>query len=201
MKIFGRVLTQAQALAAAAGIAVILAVVAAATSATLMGRYKDAQHATYVSDQEAKQAQRDAAVATAARQAQKVQDDITLASALAEAKTQERVVTRYRTLTQEVPRYVTVEADAVACVPYGLVRVLDAAALGRDPADLELPSGYSDSACAPIEASALAAGILDNYRAFDQNAAQLDALSADVLARVAAANSSAAELDAKRQEE
>jgi hypothetical protein len=170
--------------------AVVVWATAFAIGAAVMGSYKDAKHDAYVAKAAETRALEDAALQADARAKQKAQDDITLASAQAQIITQERIVTRYRTRTEEVPRYVTVQQDAVACVSYGLVRVLDAAALGRDPADLELPPGVTDDTCTALTASALAAGILGNYAVSDANAAQLDGLIADVKARIDAAQPS-----------
>ncbi len=81
-------------------------------------------------------------------------------------------------LITEIERHVTVQS--IACVPYGLVRVLDAAVLGRSAESLALPAGQSDGTCAPIDAPTLARSIAANYGAARLNAAQLDALSATV---------------------
>lgn len=166
----------------------ILTIVAAATGATLMGNYKDAKMAAYRSDVQRAAAEAKAAVIAEAKAQQKAQDDITLASAMANAEAQTKIITLTNDIIKEVPRYVTVTQDARTCVTYGLVRVLDAAATGRNPADLQLPSGVTDDACAPITASALAAGIADNFGIARQNAAQLDTLIADTKAREAARN-------------
>lgn len=109
--------------------------------------------------------------------------------AVAEAQAQDRVHARTITITKEVPRYVTVKADAVTCVPYGLVRVLDATILGvSSPADLALPPGQSDDACAPVKASDLAASIAANYGTSAQNSEQLNALEAWVHQLIETAN-------------
>lgn len=107
-----------------------------------------------------------------------------LDAAVKEAQAQEKIVTRTQTIIKEVPRYVTASQDRGTCVTYGLVRVLDAAALGADPADLELPAGQSDDACAPVKASALAASVAENYGTARQNAQQLDALIEDTRSRI-----------------
>lgn len=126
-------------------------------------------------------AQSEAQALQAANRSLQRQDAVTLAAALAEAKAQEKVVTVTQTLTREVPRYVTVHEDAVVCVPYGLVRLLDASALQADPAGLGLPAGQSDAACSPIKASVLAGTVIENYGLFHSVAEQLTALQSWVV--------------------
>lgn len=109
---------------------------------------------------------------------QKAQDDVSLAHAVSQAQAQERVVYRTQKVLQEVPHYVTPAQDARGCVTYGLVRVLDAAALGVDPGTLQLPAGKSDDTCSPIAPSALASSVAGNYGVAWQNAEQLDGLIA-----------------------
>jgi hypothetical protein len=77
----------------------------------------------------------------------------------------------------EVPRYVTKDQ---ACITYGFIRVLDAAAHGVDPATLNLPAGKSDGTCAPLEPAVVASKLVANITAAKLNAEQLDALSAVV---------------------
>ena len=116
------------------------------------------------------------AVATEKKQAK-----ADVAAAVSEAKAQERIIVRTRTIIERIPDHVSNDSH---CITYGLVRVLDAAALGVDPADLELPPGKSDDACAPVEATTLAGSVVDNYGTARQNAQQLDALIADSRARI-----------------
>lgn len=118
---------------------------------------------------------------------QKKQDAVTLAAALREAAVQQKIATHTVTLTREIPVYVSPRIDSRTCIPYGLVRVLDAAVLGADPAALSLPAGQSDDACAPVDASALAASIAANYGAARANAEQLGALQGWVLGMARAA--------------
>lgn len=107
---------------------------------------------------------------------QKKQDAVTLAAALHEAAAQQKIVTQTVTMTKEIPVYVSPRIDARDCIPYGLVRVLDSAALGADPASLSLPAGQFDDTCAPVKASDLAANVAANYGAARANAEQLGAL-------------------------
>lgn len=135
----------------------------------------------------------DAAVVKAAEDhvaaAEKVQAARDTTAAVTQAQVQERIVYRTTTIIKRIPDHVTPAQDASGCVTYGLVRVLDAAALGADPGDLELPAGKSDDACAPVKASALAASIVENYGVGQQNAEQLNALIADTRARTDLFNS------------
>lgn len=104
------------------------------------------------------------------------QDAVTLAAALREAAAQQKIVAQTVTLTREIPIYVSPRIDSGRCITYGLVRVLDGAVLGTDPAALSLPAGKSDDSCAPVDAAALAANIAANYGAARANAEQLDGL-------------------------
>jgi hypothetical protein len=110
------------------------------------------------------------------------QDAVTLASALKEANAQERVVTVTQTITKEIPAHVPPKVDATVCVPYGLMRLLDASALQADPDSLGLPTGQSDGSCSPVKTSALAESVINNYGVAEANAEQLTALQAWVLA-------------------
>lgn len=110
------------------------------------------------------------------------QDAVTLASALSEAEAQEKVITVTQTITKEIPAHVPPAVDATVCVPYGLIRLLDASALQADPDSLSLPAGQSDGSCAPVKASALAQSVIANYGIAQSNAEQLTALQAWVLA-------------------
>ena len=96
------------------------------------------------------------------------------------AISQAKIVVCYRTLIQKVPIYVT---SAAPCIPWGLVRLHDAAILHVDPSALPLPAGQSDGSCSDVTAAALVAGVLANYSAAEANAQQLTDLQADLAAR------------------
>jgi len=117
---------------------------------------------------------------------QKAEDRVDLAAAVKEATAQNHVTTVIQTVTKEIPRYVTVHQDATVCVPYGLVRLLDATVDQTDPANLKLATGQSDDACSPIKASDLAGSVIANYGAAIANAEQLTALQAWIVANHAA---------------
>lgn len=74
-----------------------------------------------------------------------------------------------RTIIKEVPKYVTVQADADCVVPAGFVRMHDYAAAGR------VPEGPRDSDAAPagIALSAVAETVAENYGACHENAEQV----------------------------
>lgn len=110
------------------------------------------------------------------------QNAVTLSSALNEATAQSKIVTATQTIIKEVPAHVPPQVDATVCVPFGLIRLLDASALQADPDSLGLPSGQSDGSCSPVKASALAQSVINNYGAAEANAEQLTALQAWVLA-------------------
>lgn len=120
-----------------------------------------------------------AAVSTAkaialAKDDQAKRDKITLDSAVKEAQAQHIIETRTVTLTKEIPVHVK---ELTACVPLGLVRVLDAAAIpGTDP-NANAP-GQPDDSCAGISWRAFAADLIDDYGIGQSNAEQLNALIA-----------------------
>lgn len=101
----------------------------------------------------------------------------------------ERIVTRYvdrvqevrtvgATITKEVPRYVTVEADRACVVPVGFVQLHDAAAAGVPPA--ATGAGNPDAPAAGIALSAVAETVAGNYTTCQETAEQLIALQAHV---------------------
>lgn len=117
---------------------------------------------------------------------QKAQDGVALAAAVKEAKAQTQIEVQTVTVTKEIPRYVTIHQDATVCVPYGLVRLLDAAADQTDPSAFQLAPGQSDDTCSPVKASDLAGSVIANYSAAIANAEQLTALQAWIVANHAA---------------
>lgn len=94
------------------------------------------------------------------------------------ATADQAIQTQIKEIIVYAPKHITPATDSRVCIPYGFVRVLDAAILGVRPDDLPLPTGASDDACAPVVASHLAAEIVANYGLARQNANQLDALIA-----------------------
>lgn len=79
-------------------------------------------------------------------------------------------VTVTKTIVKEIPTYVK---DTSLCITIGLIRVLDAAAIGADPADLALAPGEFNETCAGIGSNALATSVSENYGRARGDAAQL----------------------------
>lgn len=77
---------------------------------------------------------------------------------------QVEIRTVYRDLIKEVPVYVTAEADRRGYVPYGFVRLLDAAAAGR-PAPAPVPGSApgADEAPSGFVLSDVAGSVVGNY--------------------------------------
>jgi hypothetical protein len=92
-----------------------------------------------------------------------------------------RVVTKYvdrvqtvyvkgRTITKEIPVYVTPEADAACVIPAGFVRIHDAAAANTAP---EPPAGDPDAPAPGVTLSAIAETVADNYTQYHALGEQL----------------------------
>lgn len=96
---------------------------------------------------------------------------------------QTKIVTVNRVIHERIPTYVSVRTP---CIPWSVVRVHDAAALGVDPSTLPLPAGAVADACSDVSPSAFLAGLADNYAAARANAQQLNDLIADASGREAA---------------
>lgn len=77
------------------------------------------------------------------------------------------------TVIKEVPRYVTVQADAACVVPRGFVRLHDAAAAGAVP---DPDTGDADAAPSGVALSAVAGTVAANYTDSHANGEQLSAL-------------------------
>jgi hypothetical protein len=71
-----------------------------------------------------------------------------------------------------------VSAKIMPCIPYGFVRLHDAAVLRVAADSLALPAGKSDNSCSPFTATQLAEAIIGNYNRAIHNANQLNALIA-----------------------
>lgn len=95
-----------------------------------------------------------------------------------------RVVTQYvdrvetvyvagKTITKEIPVYVTPEADAACTVPVGFVRIHDAAAGNTAP---EPSAGDPDAPAPGLALSAVAETVADNYTRYHALGAQLISL-------------------------
>lgn len=66
-----------------------------------------------------------------------------------------------RTILKEVPIYVSPESDARCTVPYGFVRLHDAAATGNPPAPAT--AEQPNDAASGVDLSAVASTVVDNY--------------------------------------
>ncbi len=117
---------------------------------------------------------------------QKAVDTIHETAAVREATAQQHILVQTNTITKEVDRYVP---STVACIPVGLVRVLNGAASGVEPSRVIVAAGQPDDACAPISWRSLANDLADDYGSARANAEQLNALEDDVRASTTAFNS------------
>jgi hypothetical protein len=91
---------------------------------------------------------------------------------------QDRVRTVTRTLIQEVPTYVAPETDTRYALPWGFVRLHDAAAAGVDLPPAPEGPAEPDGAASDTTVSVAARVILSNYGACHADQARLAALQA-----------------------
>lgn len=106
------------------------------------------------------------------------------ATAAADVKAQTKIVTRYRTITKEITRYVsTSPSPPTGCITWGMLKLYDAPIIGVDPSALQAPAGAPDYACSTVSPAVFMAGVNANNQAATQNAQQLNDLIADALAR------------------
>lgn len=142
-----------------------------ATHAIDAGRYNalETKFTQYQLDATKAQA---AAVAEASSR-QHAQDQVALSAAVAEATAQQKIVVHTVTLTKDIPAHVP---DTAACIPLGLIRLLNAAASGGSVSASPLAPGESDDSCAAVSWRSLAADISDDYETGRSNAEQLNAL-------------------------
>jgi len=114
----------------------------------------------------------------AALEAQRVRIDAwnatNLNAAVSESAAQLVILRQIANTKLEVTRYVTLTHG---CIPFGFVRVLDAAGYGVGPAELPLPAGKSDDDCSPLDWAPLAQALIGNIGDARANAEQLDALA------------------------
>lgn len=116
------------------------------------------------------------------------QANLSTATSTHEATAQATIDAKARVIHDKVYVHVKDHLPPSGCITYGFLRSLDGAGLGLDPADVGLPAGQSDDACAPLSAADTAAAIGDRLSDARKNAEQLDALEADVRARIDNAN-------------
>ncbi len=97
--------------------------------------------------------------------------------AAAAEQQQAKIRNQTQTLTREVVKYVPVEVDHGVVIPWGFVRVFDAAASGGgDPSAISIGAGQSDTAASGVTLSEIAALSAANDGACRANAEQLAAL-------------------------
>jgi len=119
------------------------------------------------------------AVAAANAAAAATQNKITQAALVASDKRSAQLTQENATLQTELSDVSKhLDAKAMPCIPYGFIRLHDAAVLRVAPASLALPAGKSDGSCAPFTAAQLATAIIGNYNRALHNADQLNALIA-----------------------
>jgi len=111
---------------------------------------------------EAKQAKADLRAARIV--VDRTQEAATITQDISASVDQRRAETRivYRTITERIPVYVTPEIDRAYPVPYGFVRLHDAAAVGAPPA-LSDGTGQPDDAPSGVAISAVAGTVTGNY--------------------------------------
>lgn len=166
--------------AAAAVVAAVVAAGIAWSAASVQKAFDDRALSAYRI--EAAQAQ--TAAVAAALATERAQVALTQKNSAAAAAANAQIKVEYRDRIKEVTRYVSVQADAVGCIPWGAVRVLDAAAQRIRPESLSAPAGQSDDACSDLAPSAFTAAVLENYGIAYENADQLDRLIGDIRERV-----------------
>ncbi len=150
-------------------VVIVLALVLATTNATSYFTGKDVVRTEW--KLEKAEGARQAAVASASRQGGV--DASSMKAATVITIEQQKIVTETVYLTREIPEYVQ---DTSTCITVGLVRVLDAAARGTDPAAVTLAPGRFNETCAGIGSRALAESVVGNYGRARSNAAQLTGL-------------------------
>jgi hypothetical protein len=110
-----------------------------------------------------------------ARQQMTAKGDI---EAGAHATEQIKTEAQIRTVIQKVPVYVSPKAAAACVVPWGLVRLFDAAASGADPAGLRdrIAPGQPDDAASDVGLPEIAALLAADLGIARENAQQLEHL-------------------------
>jgi hypothetical protein len=91
------------------------------------------------------------------------QADASQTIAVADQRAQDRIRTVTHTLIERVPIYVSPSTDARFALPWGFVRLHDAAAVGDDLSAAAADPGRPDDAASPVTASGAAAVIAANY--------------------------------------
>lgn len=143
-----------------------------ALSASAWGGYKlrDLSATAEMAQKDRAHAQAVAAAVVEAQTRQRAADQVAIDIAGQQGPVQEKIIVETQTVVERIPYYVS---DASGCITIGLIRVLDAAALGADPAALDLAPGERNDTCAGIGPAALAEHVSKNYGRARQDAARL----------------------------
>jgi hypothetical protein len=117
----------------------------------------------------------DAQDATARLMAQRARDDHARRHAQDHLAMERATQTQIQTVIREVPVYVSAASDAKCVLPWGAVRLLDAAASGADPTQLRdhVAPGQPDDAASDVELSEMVALLAANLGTARRNADQL----------------------------
>ena len=116
----------------------------------------------------------------------KAQGDVSTVAAAKDAAAQTVIKWRTQTVIKEVPTYVSAQTDSAFPLPWGLVRVHDAAAAGVDVSALPDTAYGPDGSASTVAASRAAEVISGNYGACLANAERLSALQGWISAQAAA---------------
>jgi len=100
------------------------------------------------------------------------------AVAIADQRSQDQIRTVTKTLIQKVPVYVSATTDARYPVPWGYVRLHDAATVGDDLSAAAASPGRPDDSPSDVAASEAAGVIVANYGSCRADQARLAALQA-----------------------
>lgn len=109
------------------------------------------------------------AVSDAAKAAQEKQarlDNENFDIAMKAQKAQFIIVKRTTERLNDIPYFITPKAAAACTVPFGLIRVLDAAASGSDTPDetnFPLPTGVTNDTPTAVDLTEVSASIVENY--------------------------------------
>ncbi len=121
------------------------------------------QHRIGAAKAETEQVRQQLRTITGERDAARQERDAARGTVITVTEYVDRVQTVYvagKTITKEIPVYVTAQADAACTIPAGFVRIHDAAAANLAP---EPAAGNPDAPAAGIALSAVAETVADNY--------------------------------------
>lgn len=155
--------------------AVVIAAVAAGGGAWTMHRFDEGKiEAMQLADAKA---QNDALVRNGQIMQSAIANGFKIASA--EVAREQKTQTVTNTIIREVPAHVTPEIDKRYPVPWSVVRLHDAAALGLSVADIAADRSGADDAASDVAASEISSRIAENYGACRLAYERVDALEQD----------------------